>query len=116
MNFQDKLVETTAELRTRALALTQTALDVARSQAARTATRVAKLRGTVGTLTDAGRAFGKVAQRHGSRFVKENTALALAAGKDVRGLARSTVATLTAAKPAKAREARVTRKRAAKAA
>jgi hypothetical protein len=119
MNFQEKLFETTAELRARATALTAAALDVARARANVAAKRVDVLKGSLATLSDAGRAFGKVAQRHGTRFVKENSELAFAAGKDVSAIARTTYATLAGRKAAKAkstRKPRASTKRAAKAA
>lgn len=112
MNFQEKLFETTAELRARAAALTAAALDLARDRANVAAKRV-------GVLKDAGRAFSKVAQHHGTRFVKENSELAFAAGKDVSAIARTTYATLAGRKAAKAKAARkprATTRRAAKAA
>lgn len=112
MNFQEKLFETTAELRARAAALTAAALDLARDRANVAAKRV-------GILKDAGRAFSKVAQHHGTRFVKENSELAFAAGKEVSAIARTTYATLAGRKAAKAKAARkprATTRRAAKAA
>jgi hypothetical protein len=116
MNFQEKLFEASADLRARATALTTAALDLARARAKVTSGRVEVLKGSLNALTDAGRAFNKVAQRHATRFVKENSVLALAAGKDVSALARSTYATLagrTAAK-AKVRKTRASTKRTAK--
>lgn len=118
MNFQEKLFQTSAELRARATALSAAALDLARARANVAANRVEVLKGSLAILSDAGRAFGKVAQRHGTRFVKENSELALAAGKDVSALARTTYATFAGrtAPKAKARKPRATTKRAAKAA
>jgi hypothetical protein len=88
MNFQEKMFETTAELRARA------------------AKRVQSLKGSLAALTVAGRELNKVARRHAVRFVKENSSLAADAGKDVSALARSTYATLAKRSPTK----RATRK------
>jgi hypothetical protein len=72
MNFQEKVFETTAQLRARA------------------AQRVDMLKSSLASLQVAGRALNTVARRHGSRFVKENSAIALDAAKDVSALARAT--------------------------
>lgn len=98
MNFQEKMFETTADLRARA------------------AKRVEVLKGSLAALTDAGRELNKVARRHATRFVKENSTLAVSAGKDVSALARSTFATLSkrAAAPQKARKTANARKRTAR--
>jgi hypothetical protein len=114
MNFQEKLLETTADLRARAAALANVAVTTARARARIAATRVETLKGTFGALTVAGREFNKVARRHAVRFVKENSTIAVEAGKDVSALARTTYATLAkgAAAPRKARKSPVPRKRA----
>jgi ATP/maltotriose-dependent transcriptional regulator MalT len=116
MNLQEKLFEASADLRARATALTAAALDLARARATVAAGRVEVLKGSLSTLSDARRTFRKVAQRHASRFVKENADIAIAAGKDVSALARSTYATLagSAAPKAKARKPRASSKRATK--
>jgi hypothetical protein len=115
MNFQERLFEASADLRARATALTSAALDLARERASVAAGRVEVLKGSLATLSDAGRAFNKVAQRHATRFVTENSELALAAGKDVSALARATYATLAGRKPAtKARKPRTAARRASK--
>jgi len=98
MNFQERLIEASSELRARATALTTAALDVARARADVAAKRVDVLKGSFATLSVAGRELNKVAQRHASRFVKENSAIALAAGKDVGALARSTYESLAGRK------------------
>jgi len=114
MNFQEKLFESTADLRTRAAALANVAVSRARARAQVAATRVEALKGTFGALTVAGREFNKVARRHAIRFVKENSTIAVEAGKDVSALARTTYATLAkrTAAPQKARKAPAARKRA----
>ncbi len=101
MNFQEKMFETTADLRGRAAALA--------------AKRVEALKGSLTALTVAGRELNKVARRHAVRFVKENSSLAIDAGKDVSALARSTYATLAkrGTVKQKARKAPTVRKRAA---
>ena len=106
MNFQEKLLEASAELRTRAAALTASALETARNRA--------KL---VSVLDAARREFGKVARRHVGQFVKQNSTIASAVRKDVSELARSTYASL-ASRPAakKTRRTPAARKRSAKAA
>ena len=107
MNFQEKLFEATADLR---------------SRAGITAKRVQDLKGSIAVLTVAGREFNKVARRHAARFVKQNSAIAAEAGKEISALARSAYVTLAnSARPAttkakvKTRKT-ATRKRAAKAA
>ena len=112
MTFQEKIVETSSELRARATQLATAALDVARARADIAAKRVDVLKTSLTTLSVAGRAFNKVAQRHGSRFVKENSAIAVAAGKELGALARSTYASLSGRKtPARTRKARVVARR-----
>ena len=110
MNFQEKLLEASADLRTRAATLAVSALDRARSRAGLASKRIS-------LLSVAGRELNKVARRHAVRFVKENSTLAAAVRKDVSELARTTYASL-ARRPApkKARRAPAARKRATKAA
>ena len=115
MSFQEKLFETTADLRTRAGALASAAVSTARARAEVAVKRVGGLKGTLDLLTVAGREFNKVARRHVVRFVKENSMIAADARRDVSSLARSTYSTLTTkrgtAKP-KARKSPSVRKRA----
>ena len=94
MNFQERLIEASSDLRARATAITTAALDIARARADVAAKRVDVLKSSLSTLSAAGRELNKVAQRHASRFVRENSSLALASGKDVGALARSTYASL----------------------
>jgi hypothetical protein len=115
MNFQEKMFETTADLRSRAAAIANVAVSTARARAETAAKRVKGLKGSIAALTVAGREFNKVARRHAVRFVKENSSIAVEAGKDVSALARNTFATLAkrdAAKP-KGRKTTVKRKRSA---
>ncbi len=115
MNFQEKLFETTADLRARAQTIAQDALQNARIQK-----RLETLRGSFNVLNTAGREFNKVARRHAVEFVKQNSTIAAQVRDDVSTLARTTFASLTR-KPA-ARKARTAtkaapaRKRARKAA
>jgi hypothetical protein len=97
MNFQEKVFETTADFRAQA------------------AKRVETLKGSFAALKVAGAEFNKVARRHVSRFVKENSAIATEAGKDVSALARATYARLASKPAAPARKTRkpAARKRAA---
>jgi hypothetical protein len=115
MNFQEKMFETTADLRSRAAAIAAVAVATARARAKLASKRAQDLKGALAVLTVAGREFNKVARRHVVRFVKENSTIAADAGKDVSLLARSTYSTLAAkrgtAKP-KARRASAVRKRA----
>ena len=115
MNFQEKMLVTTADLRARAAEIANVAVANARTRAKVAATRVGALKGSFAALTMAGREFNKVARRHAARFVKENSTIAASAGKDVSALARTTYATLTqrAAAP-KSRKAPAARKRTAK--
>jgi len=94
MNFQERVLEATADLRSRAALLADEALKTAHARAGIAAKRVEVLKGSLATLTVASREFNKVARRHAVRFVKENSTLAAAAGKDVSALARATFATL----------------------
>jgi hypothetical protein len=115
MNFQEKMFETTADLRSRAAAIANAAVSTARARAEIAAKRVKGLKGSIAALTVAGRELNKVARRHAVRFVKENSSIAVEAGKDVSALARMTYATLAkreVAKP-KARKTIVKRKRSA---
>ncbi len=105
MNFQEKVFETTAELRARAVELADVALTQARATATRAAQRVQGLKGSLAVLRSAGQDLNVVARRHVTRFVKENRTIAVAAGKDLQALARSTFATFTQ-KPAVARKPR----------
>ena len=113
MNFQEKMIESTAELRIRAAALATVVVATARARAQVAAKRVEGLKGSLATLTVAGREFNKVARHHAVRFVKENSSLAVDAGKDVSALARTTYATLANRAPAKrsTRKAPAARKR-----
>jgi hypothetical protein len=94
MNFQDKMLETTADLRKRAAALATVAVKTARARAEIAAKRVETLKGPLAKLTQAGRELNQVARRHAVRFVKENSSIAVEAGRDVSALARTTYASL----------------------
>jgi hypothetical protein len=110
MNFQEKLLEASSELRTRAAALAASALEKARSRAGLASQRMS-------VLNVAGQQLNKVARRHAVRFVKQNTTIASAVRKEVSDLARTTYASLvTRPAPKKARRAPAARKRATKAA
>jgi hypothetical protein len=113
MNFQEKLFETSAELRARAQAIAATAL--ARIQAdidtKRVEKRLESLKGTLIVLNSAGRELNKVARRHAIRFVEQNSTLATQVRDDVSALARSTFTTLTRAPAKKARKSTVKRAR-----
>jgi hypothetical protein len=114
MNFQEKVFKATADLRSRAAAIAQVAVAQARERAETAGKRVQGLKGSLPALTVAGREFNKVARRHAVRFLKENSSIAVEAGKDVSALVRTTYATLSqraTVKP-KARKASVKRKRA----
>jgi hypothetical protein len=116
MNFQEKLFESTTDLRARMAALAKVAVTTARARAQVAAKRVDALKGSFVALTVAGREFNKVARRHAVRFVKENSVIAVEAGRDVSALARTTYVTLAkrTAEPRKARKALTSRKRAAR--
>jgi hypothetical protein len=94
MNFQEKLFETTADLRSLAAEFAQAAVHTARVQAEAATKRAEKLKGSLGVINDAGREFNKVARRHGSQFIKQNSSLAAKVRDDVTSLARSTFASL----------------------
>ena len=92
MNFQDKVIETTTDLR-------------------------AQARLSFDALKLAGRGLNKVARRHASRFVEQNSSLAREAGKDVSALARATFlqfmshpTTVTRKAPAKRKRTRTVSK------
>jgi hypothetical protein len=114
MTFQEKMIERTAGLRTRAAAIATVAVKTARARAEGAAKRVGTLKGSLAALTVAGRELNKVARRHAVRFVKENSSIAVEAGKDVSALARTTYASLAkrpVAAKSKARKTTSTRKR-----
>jgi|SRR5689334_12383681 len=108
MNFQDKVIETTADFRARAAALAQTAFVNVRARANATTGRVARLKTSLTALQAAGRELNKVARRHVFRFVQQNASIARDAGKDVSALARSTYQQLADRKSASARKPRKT--------
>src|SRR5438093_805028 len=112
MNFQEKISEVTADLRGRAAVLADVALKSARERADVAAKRVATLKGSLATLTVASRKLNSVARRHATRFVKENSSLAVAVGNDVAAIARSTFATLSNRSAAKKARKPAARKRA----
>jgi hypothetical protein len=115
MNFQEKLLEASAELRTRAAAIAASAVETARR--AKLDTRVEDLKKSISVLNGARLALRKVAGRHASHFVKQNSTLVSAVRKDVSELARSTFATLAKRPVAKkARRTPAARKRSARAA
>ena len=115
MNFQQKLFETSAELRDRAQAFAISAMGNARVQADAAAKRVEKLKGSMAVLNMAGREFNKVARRHAIRFVKQNSTLAAQVRDDVSALALSTFASLSKSAAAnKPRKPATARKRARK--
>ena len=116
MNFQEKLFETTADLRSRAAEFAQAAVHTARSQAGVAAKRAEKLKGSLGVLNGAGRELNKVARRHGAQFVKQNSQLVAKVRDDVTALARTTIASLQNRAAPKARKPVAVRKRKAKAA
>jgi hypothetical protein len=111
MNFQEKVLEATADLRSRAAVLASAALKTAQARAGAAAKRVEGLKGSLATLNAAGRELNKVARHHAARFVKENSTIATAAGKDVSSLARGTIATLAKRPATKKARKPVARKR-----
>lgn len=117
MNLQEKFFEASAQLRARAEAIAQAAIETARTRASVAGKRVDGLKKSLAVLNTAGREFNQVARRHASRFVKQNSPLVAAVRKDFSQLARSTYSTLTRG-PAvkKARKPATSRKRTAKAA
>jgi hypothetical protein len=119
MNFQEKVIKTTMDLRQRAAALANVAVATARARAQVAARRVETLKGSLTTLTVGGRQLNTLARRHAARFVKQNSTIAVDAGKDVGALARSTFASLTQRaqpKPKARKKVAATRRRAARAA
>jgi hypothetical protein len=111
MNFQEKVLEATADLRSRAALLAAEALKTARVRVGETAKRV-DLKASLATLSVASRELNKVARRHAARFVRENSTIVVAAGKDVSALARTTYASLSKRTPVKAARKPAVRKRA----
>jgi hypothetical protein len=97
MNFQEKLFEATADLRARAA-------EFARVQAAAATQGAEKLKGSLDVINLASREFNKVARRHATQFVKQNSSLASKVRNDVSALARTTFDSLRngpTAKPTK---------------
>jgi hypothetical protein len=115
MNFQEKLFEATADLRSRAAEFTQAAVQTARTQAEAAAKGAGKLKGSLDVINGAGRELNRVARRHGAQFVKQNSLLATRVRDDVTALARSTFASLQKSAAPKARKPGAARKRRAKA-
>jgi len=116
MNFQEKILEASAQLRTRLATLATSAIDAARSRV-NLDSRLVELRKSISVLKGARRQLRKVAGRHAGHFVKQNATLVSAVRKDVSAVARSTFASLSARPVAKkARRTPVARKRSAKAA
>jgi hypothetical protein len=97
MNFQEKLLESAAEIRTRATTLAAAAVGTARDRANVAARRARELQGSLSLLRSAGLQLGDVARRHVGRLVSENRAIAVDAGRDLTALARSTYSTLAGA-------------------
>jgi hypothetical protein len=117
MNFQAKVIETTADLRARVSTLAGSAVDLARSSAADGAKRAALLKGTLSTLRSAGGELNKVARRHVSRLVEQNSSIVVDAGKDLTALAKATYTRITTVnKPARRTRKTTARKRTRKAA
>ena len=110
MNFQEKLFETSGDLRGFAAGFASAALKQARTRAQRAAKRVDTLKGSLKVINQAGLAFNHVARRHAVRFVKQNSSLAAEVRDDVAALARSTFTTLQKAAKTKPKA----RKRSAK--
>jgi hypothetical protein len=90
MNFQEKMIETTLEIRARAAELANLALTTARSSVSFAAQRAGGLKGPLAALKIASQDLNQVARRHVTRFVRQNRTLAAEAGKDLGALARST--------------------------
>jgi len=111
MNFQEKIVDATADLRARAESLAQAAFDTARTRAGVAASKVRGFRKSLAVLNDAGRQLNQVARRHASRFVKQNSPLVAAVREDVSQLARATISSLsTRQRTKKARKPSAVRK------
>jgi len=118
MNFQEKLLESTAGLRDCAQAFATSAMGNARARTKGAARHVDQLKGSIAALNTAGREFNKVARRHAMRFVKQNSTLATQVRDDVSALARATLASLAksvaASKPRKPAAASTRTRKAAK--
>jgi hypothetical protein len=113
MNFQERLIEATSVLATRAGAFATTALDAVRERADGSVKRLDAVKGSLGALGIAGRELRRVARRHASRFVKQNSALAKAAGSEFGTIARATYASLARARQPAKSAARARKPRAA---
>lgn len=90
MDFQDKVFDITADFRARATAFAEAAWASAQHRATKTAGRMNDLKTALTTLQTTGRELKKVAGKHASQFIEQNSALARAAGQDMAALARST--------------------------
>jgi len=113
MNLQEKLYETSGDLRERAAHLAAVVVTTARARAKVAVKRFDALRGSLSVLSVAGRELNRVARRHAGSFVRENSAIAAHARKDVSSLARKTYSTLTVQRgvvKAKARKSPAVRK------
>jgi hypothetical protein len=115
MILQRFLLDTSTALRAHASAFATSALDLARAQAQDASPRVKAVKQSIATLSVASRELNRMAKRHAARLVKENSAIAVSAGRDLSALARSTYSTLTGRKPrrpARTKRVAATRKRA----
>jgi hypothetical protein len=106
MNLQSKVLQTADRLRRQAVIIATAAWASAVDRAEVALKRATRLRGSVATLTDAGRELNKVTRAHTLRFIRDNSELARDAGKDISALARSTFVTLNRRAPAKVKTTR----------
>jgi predicted amidohydrolase YtcJ len=112
MIFQQTFTEGSSMVRTRAAAFFTAAFESAYSRLTASAKRAGGFQAAISSFTVASRALNKVARRHALRLVKENSAIARAAGKDIGTIARTTVASLTRKKaPAPGRKPRIAKAR-----
>lgn len=116
MNLKEKVMEASANLRERAAVFVEATAKATRAQTDAAAGQMAALRKSLVVLDAARLELNKLARRHASRIVKQNSPLFSAVRRDVSELAHSTYQTLSAGNSPKTRRPRPVRKRARKAA
>lgn len=94
MSVQAKLIEAASDFRNRADALRCAALVNTRRRARQALDGSRQLKAPVSALHAAGGEFRKMASRHLSQFVAQNSSWAREAGRDVLQLARMTYSNL----------------------
>ncbi len=114
MKFQEEVIESAAIFTQKAAEIATAVARRARAKAARVAQDV-DLNQKLVEIRATGVTLGKIAREHGTRFVRQNAAIASSARKDLGELARSAFANFARTeKPAPRARKSATRKRPAR--